>query len=564
MSSFPQSVPFTDIALSPQLQRAVQEINYTEATGIQAAIIPALMQGHDVIGKSSTGSGKTAAFGIPAVESVNGEFKRPQILVITPTRELCMQIAREMQKFAKYKEGISVAAVYGGAPMMEQIRILRHANIVIGTPGRLLDHLRRKTLKVEALKLVVLDEADEMLSMGFIEDIQTILSQTPPERQTALFSATMPAPILKIAAEFLTDPIIVDLMGENKQKPSITQTYYYIPVDKKPDALILLLKYANAQRSMVFCNTKSMVDTLTEKLAAQGLLATGLHGDMSQPTRSQVMQGFRSGMIKILVATDVAARGIDVDDVDAVINYDLPQSFEYYVHRIGRTGRAGKTGLSQTLVCNNRQASQIRQLMHFTGNEIVERSLPRSDDMMRQAVEKMALELRKQMQNPTGQAARMLIQQLQGSGADAEQLALVLAEQLLGGDAKYALPEGLDGNFGKKPKQADKGVAKRATGKINDMVSVTVSIGRNDRIAPGHLVAAISEALDISGSELGKIDIQKDSSTISMSKANAKALVSHAQIRIQKRPVTFTLKAAQKPHVNQTNSPKPPKKPQGK
>lgn len=559
MHKLSQAVPFTDIALSPQIQRAVQEMNYTEATRIQAAIIPYLLRGDDVIGKSSTGSGKTAAFGIPAVEGVDGALKRPQVLVITPTRELCLQIVREMQKYAKYKEGVSVVAVYGGESITEQIRSLRYANVVVGTPGRLMDHLRRKTLKTADLNMVVLDEADEMLSMGFIEDIQTILAQTPDSRQTALFSATMPAPILEIAANFLTDPQIVDVIDGVQQKPAITQTYYYVPSDKKADALVLLLKYANAQRCMVFCNTKLMVDELTEKLSSHGFLATGLHGDMSQPTRSQVMQGFRSGRIQILVATDVAARGIDVDDIDIVINYDLPPSFEYYVHRIGRTGRAGKTGLSQTLICNNRQASQIRQLIHFTGTQIVERYLPTSADMMRQAVEQKTLELQKQLQAPAGKAAHMLVQRLQeGNGdtpaPDAEQLALALAEQLLGGDANYALPAGLKGRFGKKPKQPGQGATKKSTGKAKGIVSVTASIGRNAHIAPGHLLAAVTEVLDIPGSEIGKISIQQDSSTIDMSEANAKALVAYAKpIRVQKTPVSFTLKASTKKPAKETN-----------
>ena len=438
---------FDSLSLSPQLSRAVSEIGYTQATDIQAQAIPYLLEGRDVIGRSSTGTGKTAAFGIPAVECVDGGMKRPQVLVLSPTRELAMQIALEMQKFAKYKEGICVATVYGGASMTDQIRILKRANIVIGTPGRLMDHLRRKTLKLNDIKMVVLDEADEMLSMGFVEDIQTILMQAPSERQTVLFSATMPPAILSIARQFLSDPQMVDVMEGQEVQADIEQTYYYVPRAKKQEALSLLLQQGGARRALVFCNTKSMVDELAATLRRQGIRAAGLHGDMTQTLRTQVMKGFRSGSTQILVATDVAARGIDVSEIEVVINFDLPQSFEYYVHRIGRTGRAGKRGLSQTLITDSGQAATLRRLMRFTGSEIAERRLPTGKDMMKHVVAKAADETLPLLEQGTGKAARMLVNRLKGdeySGLDAEQVALILAEKLIGGDSQFqtlAVPE---------------------------------------------------------------------------------------------------------------------------
>ncbi|MDL2324016.1 DEAD/DEAH box helicase [Ruminococcaceae bacterium OttesenSCG-928-A16] len=539
-----EMLTFSALPLSAPLARAVQDMDYTQPTSIQAAAIPFLLEGQDVIGHSSTGTGKTAAFGIPAVECVVGEVKRAQVLVLSPTRELAMQITREIQKYAKYKEGVCAAAIYGGAPMPEQIRLLRRANIVVGTPGRIMDHLRRKTLKMDELKMVVLDEADEMLSMGFIEDIQTILSQAPAERQTVLFSATMPPPILKISQEFLRQPQVVDVMAEEDSQADIEQTFYYVPQQKKQEALTLLLKHADAGRSIVFCNTKSMVDELATKLSKEGFRATGLHGDMSQSLRSQVMLGFRTGNIGILVATDVAARGIDVDDVDAVINFDLPQSFEYYVHRIGRTGRAGKKGTSQTLVCNGKQVATLKALIRFTGNEITEHRLPTGTDMMERAVLKMADELFPQLQAQPGKAASLLVKRLMGeetSGITAQQVACVLAEKLLGGDDTFAAIKGInDAASTQKAGRANAGYNSDGEG---GMVVVTASVGRSARITPNHLVGAIAEILDIPGSAIGKIDIKDETSQIGMRENIAQALLAHKKpIRIKGQEVTFAMK----------------------
>lgn len=541
-----QENSFSNLHLSPQLTRAVDDMNYELATEIQAATIPFLLNGHDVIGHSSTGTGKTAAFGIPAVECVEGELKRAQVLVLSPTRELAMQIAREMQKYAKYKEGVSVAAVYGGASMSDQIRLLKRANIVIGTPGRLMDHMRRKTLKMDDIKMVVLDEADEMLSMGFIEDIQTILGQAPKERQTVLFSATMSKPILKISEEFLTKPQIVDVMKDNESQADIEQTYYYVPQHKKKEALTQLIQFAGAQRSIVFCNTKSMVDELAVSLSKQGFAASALHGDMTQAARSQVMQGFRLGQIQILIATDVAARGIDVDDVDVVINFDLPQSFEYYVHRIGRTGRAGKQGMSQTLVSNGKQAATLRSLMHFTGSEIKERRMPTGSDMRDKAVAKMAEELMPELQqNNPGNAAKALVKRLMGaetSGITTEQVACILAEKLIGGDEKFADIKGIEtSRKAEAPRQSEKS-GRGGKGDLSPMVAVTADIGRSARITPNHLVGAIAELLDVPGSSIGKIDISENSTSIGMREDTAYALIKHGKpVRIKGQPVTFTL-----------------------
>ena len=548
----PTEESFGLFELSPQLRRAVKDLGYADATDIQSAAIPLVLAGRDVIGRSSTGTGKTAAFGIPAVELVDGELKRPQVLVLSPTRELALQITGEMQKYAKYKEGVSVATVYGGASMQDQIWQLKRANIVVGTPGRLMDHMRRGTLKLDDVKMVVLDEADEMLSMGFIEDIETILAATPDARQTVLFSATMPPPILKIAETFLKEPEVVDVREGTGADADIEQTYYYVPQHKKLDATTALLQYDGPGRVLVFCNTKAMVDELAAALRERGLMAMALHGDMAQATRTQVMQTFRAGGIEVLVATDVAARGIDVSDIDVVINYDLPLNFEYYVHRIGRTGRAGRRGVSRTLICNGRQLASLRHLMRFTGKEIKEHRLPTGDDMMARAVQREAAALLPQMAGEPGRAAGMLVRELLGKDErfTPEKVALALAEKLIGGDSRFksiVAPEEIAGKRGPGARRA------RGTGESNaPWASVTADIGRAGRVTPHHFVRAIAELLDIPGTAVGKIDIGEQESRIGLRQDMAEALLKlRRPVKLAGREVHFKLgpaPAAVRPH----------------
>ena len=334
---------FQNTTLSAEMLQAIATQNFTEMTEIQAKTIPLLLEGKDVIGKSNTGTGKTAAFSIPIIEQIPKDAE-PFVyaLILCPTRELAMQACEEIGKFAKFKRWVKPVAVYGGASMERQIHALKNgANIVVGTPGRVLDHLRRRTLKLEHLRTIVLDEADEMLNMGFREDIESVLAQTPEDRQTVLFSATMPPAILAITKQYQKDPQMVQIQSPHRTVDAIAQYAINVPMGRKTDALHLLLASKKPVSSMVFCNTKKMVDELTEALQNRGFAAVGLHGDMKQMQRTQVMNSFKNGRCNILIATDVAARGIDVKGVDAVFNYDLPQDHEYYIHRIGRTGRAG-------------------------------------------------------------------------------------------------------------------------------------------------------------------------------------------------------------------------------
>ena len=360
-----------------RILRAIQEMGFETMTPIQEQAIPVLLEGKDVIGQAQTGTGKTAAFGIPMLQRVNEVDRSLQGIILCPTRELAMQAAEEMRKFAKYLHGIRILPVYGGQDIGRQIKALKGGvQIIVGTPGRVMDHLRRHTLKPDNLKMVVLDEADEMLNMGFREDMEAILGQIPCEHQTALFSATMPQPILQITKQFQKeDAVFVKITQKELTVDKIKQYLYFVRRTDKEAAAARLIHYYDLKKSLIFCNTKSMVDELAENLKNRGISAEGLHGDLSQAQRDTVMNRFRSGNLQILIATDVAARGIDVSDVDGVINYDVPQDIEYYVHRIGRTGRAGKEGMSFTLA-SIRELHKIQEIERICKTKLEEQRMP--------------------------------------------------------------------------------------------------------------------------------------------------------------------------------------------
>lgn len=378
-----QTMRFKDADIHHNILRAVEEMGFEMMSPIQEQAIPVLLTGRDVIGQAQTGTGKTAAFGIPMIQNVDGELKKLQGIVLCPTRELAIQAAEEIRKLAKYMHGIKVLPVYGGQDISRQIRALSQGvQIVVGTPGRVMDHMRRHTIKTADIKMIVLDEADEMLNMGFREDIETILQDMPKEHQMALFSATMPKPILDITHEYQQDAQYIKVTPEEITVAAIKQAYYRIAKKDKIEALCRLMDYYQPARSLIFCNTKRMVDEMTEILKDRGYQAEGLHGDLSQHQRDMVMNAFRGGRCAILIATDVAARGIDVSGVDAVFNYDVPEDIEYYVHRIGRTGRAGKAGRSFTLVCG-REIFKLREIERICHTTIRERKLPSPKDITR-------------------------------------------------------------------------------------------------------------------------------------------------------------------------------------
>jgi ATP-dependent RNA helicase DeaD len=385
-----QKLKFTELTLSSEMQRAIDEMGFTEASQIQSGAIPLILEGKDVIGQAQTGTGKTAAFGIPMIEMLDAHVNEIEAVILCPTRELALQVSNEIKKLAKYHKGMRVLAVYGGESMQNQIHDLRRGvHIVVGTPGRILDHLERKTMNLTKVKMVVLDEADEMLNMGFRDDIETILQKMPTTRQTILFSATMPKAILDIVHNYQEDPSIVKVTKTELTATNIEQGYFETVNAEKARIIHALIDTQSLKSAVVFCNTKRRVDELVATLQAEGLATEGLHGDLSQAQRNRVMLNFRNGKLKVLVATDVAARGIDVENLDAVFNYDLPHDPEYYVHRVGRTGRAGNMGKAFSFVTGRNEYRQLREIENYAKIKVDKLNLPSAKERSKLHVEKL-------------------------------------------------------------------------------------------------------------------------------------------------------------------------------
>ncbi|MDD7280621.1 MAG: DEAD/DEAH box helicase [Erysipelotrichaceae bacterium] len=379
MESFTE-YKYIDLEINEVLKRGILAMGYEKLTPIQAKAIPLILDGIDITGQAQTGTGKTAAFGIPMLEKIDAENKNVQALILAPTRELAMQIAEELRNYSKYMQGIRILPIYGGQSIDQQIKALKGAQIVVGTPGRVIDHLKRRTLKCKQIQMVVLDEADEMLNMGFREDIEVILNAIDHPHQTCLFSATMPKPILDISKNYQNYPEFIKVTSSQLTIANVTQYYYAIKKEYKYEALKRLLRHYRYSRCVIFCNTKTMVDELSDKLQRDGFNANGLHGDLNQKQRDFVMSQFRNNEIDLFICTDIAARGIDVDNVEAVINYDVPSEIEYYVHRIGRTGRAGKEGVSHTL-CTSKEFRRLRQIENLCHVKMIEKEIPSAEEI---------------------------------------------------------------------------------------------------------------------------------------------------------------------------------------
>ncbi len=427
-----QGIRKLEAYLDGRVMRAIREMGFEKMTPIQEQAIPLLLEGKDIIGQAQTGTGKTAAFGIPIIQKIDPDNRGLQAVILCPTRELAVQAAEEIRRLAKFMQGVKVLPVYGGQDIGKQINGLKGTQIIVGTPGRVMDHMRRHTIKLDHVSMVVLDEADEMLDMGFREDMELILGEIPGEHQTALFSATMPQPILEIADKFQKDAEFIHVASEQLTIPLVSQHYYRISSRDKDAACLRLLDYYQPRLCLIFCNTKKKVDELAEFLKKQGCQAEGLHGDMSQSQRDVAMGRFRNGSTNILIATDVAARGIDVENVEAVINYDLPQDIEYYVHRIGRTGRAGKTGSSFTFV-TGREVFRIRQIERFCHTTIDEWKLPGAAKVLKVKAEKFLDEAWALKDNEDiALMKKFLNRKMEQEGCDAMDIAAVLLKYYVG------------------------------------------------------------------------------------------------------------------------------------
>ncbi len=501
---------FDALGLMPELRRAVEAMGFAEPTDIQAQAIPLLRSGVDVIGRSQTGTGKTMAFAIPAVEMIDRSEAEPtvQVLILCPTRELAQQGCDEIKKLIRYTLNIWPVAVYGGAAMDRQILRLRRCNLVIGTPGRVMDHMRRGTLSLSHVKLVVLDEADEMLSMGFREDIETILRDVPESRQTVLFSATMPEPILELTEQFMRDPQLIEINQAQVTLEAIRQKFMEVPMGRKPDALNLLLRAFEPIRTLIFCNTKLMVDEVSSYLNRNGFSCEGIHGDMNQSQRTRVMEGFKSARIPILVATDVAARGIDVSDIDYVINFDIPQNSDIYVHRIGRTGRAGKEGTAITICSGRRQFFSIRDIGRITRSEIEQIPIPTVAQIRRIQNERSLDQVRAALAEELPMEYRTMVGKLMAEGHEPALIATAAMQLCFRRDEA-----GLSDIEFERKANGDQLYRK-----------LLINIGRRQRIAPNHIVSAIAGRANIRGSEIGKIEIYDERTVVGVPAERAETI----------------------------------------
>ena len=520
---------FEELQLDDRIIRAITEMGFEEASPIQAQAIPVVLEGRDMIGQAQTGTGKTAAFGLPLLQKVDPKVKKLQAVVLLPTRELAIQVAEELRRFAKFMHGIKVLPVYGGQDIVRQIRALKDGTqIVVGTPGRVMDHMRRKTVKMDHVHTVVLDEADEMLNMGFLEDMETILSQLPEERQTLMFSATMPQAIADIAKKFQKDPVTVRVIKKELTVPKVTQYYYEVKPKNKVEVMCRLLDMYSPKLSIIFCNTKRQVDELVQALQGRGYFAEGLHGDLKQVQRDRVMESFRNGRTDILIATDVAARGIDVGNVEAVFNYDIPQDDEYYVHRIGRTGRAGREGKAFSLVVG-KEVYKLRDIQRYCKTKIIQQAIPSLNDITEIKADKILDQVQDILNDADlTKIVNIIEKKLMEDDYTSLDLAAALLKMSMGDDNEdiidnYMPARSLDDldSYGRNSRGRDrgrnnsrrKGATDRAAvdyvlnGGEERMARLFINIGKSQRVTPGDILGAVAGESGIPGRLVGSIDM---------------------------------------------------------
>lgn len=550
---------FSDLGISKEILQAVEEMGYTQPSPIQEQAIPYVLEGRDVIGQAQTGTGKTAAFAIPIIDLVDPDFHQPQAIILCPTRELAVQVEGEFQKLSKYHRKITSVAIYGGEPIDKQIRVLRKGvQIVVGTPGRVQDHINRGTLKLDEAGIIVLDEADEMLDMGFRDDIEAILQEMPEERQTVFFSATMAKPILELTRKYQKDPHIIKVAKHELTVERIEQVYYEVRSNLKMELMARLMTVNKYNLSVVFCNTKRMTDEVTESLGSRGITAEALHGDLSQAQRDKVMNKFRKGLCTVLVATDVAARGIDVDNVEAVFNFDLPLDEEYYVHRIGRTGRAGKSGIAINFVTGRRDSYKVKDLERYTKATIAKMDPPSVHELINMKKTQLVKDVHRSLaKEGDTQIFEETIQQMLTEGLTPEQIALGLIKISMGEavkelrDQDFSLPSMDDrrrdrsdrpvrgggrferggsrdgGRRGRDGGSRDGGRERRAGGRAPEanMARLFLNLGKRDRIRPNDIVGAIAGEAGIPGRAIGGIDIFDNYSFVDVPQKDAEHVV---------------------------------------
>ncbi len=516
----PESAPlpaFSELELSEPVARAISEMGFETPTPIQAGAIPPLMKGHDLIGQAQTGTGKTAAFGIPLIQRIDTHRTDTQALVLAPTRELAVQVAEEIYELAKYT-GLRIVPIYGGQPIDRQFRALRGgAQIVVGTPGRVLDHLRRGSLTLDQVSFCALDEADEMLALGFLEEIEQVLGLLPEHRQLAFFSATMPPRILNLMKKFLREPKQVTIESKQRTLDTTNQAYYEVLPGQKFEALIKILDMETPGPTIIFCRTRKETADVAEGLRVRGYSAEALHGDMSQPERERVLRRFREDQSDLLVATDVAARGLDIDSVTHVINFDIPFDVEQYIHRIGRTGRAGRSGDAITLV-QGRERRQLRLIEQMIGARIQPVRLPTQADIAARQRDVFSDTLRAALEAGEFEGHLSTVEAL---SADFEPSQIAAAALMMLWQKEHPRSDASAPEAENDGQQPERG-----------MTRLFVGIGRQDGLRPGDLVGAIAGETGISGRDIGAIDILENSAFVDVP-ADAANLVVEALRRIK-------------------------------
>lgn len=561
---------FADLGLSAPIIAALTDLGYEKPSPIQAECIPHLLNGRDVLGMAQTGSGKTAAFSLPLLHNLDAALKAPQILVLAPTRELAVQVAEAMTDFSKHMHGVNVVALYGGQRYDVQLRALRQGpQIVVGTPGRLLDHLKRGTLNLSGLKGLVLDEADEMLRMGFIEDVETIMAEIPAEHQTALFSATMPEAIRRITRRFMKDPQEVRIQSSITTRPDISQSYWTVQGMRKNEALVRFLEAEDFDAAIIFVRTKNATLEVAEALERSGYNSAALNGDMNQALREQTLERLKSGRLDILIATDVAARGLDVERISLVVNYDIPMDSESYVHRIGRTGRAGRAGRALLFV-ENRERRLLRNIERTMKLTIPEVELPNAELLGERRLAKFAAKVQQQLESSDLDMYRALLAKLQpAEDLDMETLAAALLKMAQGERPLILPPDpvfkprqrrefndrddrgGNDRRRDARPDNREGGAERprRERRDVGEMQLYRIEVGRDDGVEVRHIVGAIANEGDISSRYIGNIKLFASHSTIELPKGMPGEILNHfTRTRILNKPMNMQLLGDAQPH----------------
>lgn len=527
---------FKDLGLPEFILNAVSDLGFETPSPIQQICIPHLLEGRDVLGMAQTGSGKTAAFSLPILAQIDPTEKHPQLLVMAPTRELAIQVADACEQFVKYAKGINIVTLYGGQRYDIQLRALKQgAQVVVGTPGRILDHLRRGTLSLAELKAIVLDEADEMLRMGFIDDVETVMAELPEHHQTALFSATMPEPIRRITKRFMNDPQEVKIKATQQSAPDIAQSCWYVHGFRKNDALLRFLEVEDFDAAIIFTRTKTGTLDVTELLEKHGFRAAALNGDMTQQLREQTLDRLRSGSLDIVVATDVAARGIDIERISLVVNYDIPLDAESYVHRIGRTGRAGRSGRALLFV-EPRERRLLRNVEHLIKKNIEEVELPNHEVLQACRRKKFKDKITTQLEHHDLELYRELLEDMFTADQSQEDIAAAMM-MLLQGKQKLILPpdpvvdkkarrdRNERGDRRENPRSAERRGERKGYGNSQPMDLYRIEVGRGDGVEVRHIVGAIANEGDINSRYIGHIKLYDDYSTIELPQGMPKELL---------------------------------------